>query len=75
MSIFRIKSKDTIKAFALNLDGKILSSIYDSNFTKISEVQRVLLSKIPYYNGKKIEIRITNVEEEKFKTYYIKSNQ
>lgn len=73
---FRIKEGDTINAYAVSPhSGKILSSIYDSGYSRIKQVEKMLISKIPYYAGKQIEIRITNESEKTFKSYTIKSNR
>ena len=44
---FRISKNDEIKATACAFGGGLLSSLYDSQFTKIGEVIGVLLRKIP----------------------------
>ena len=73
--MFKIAKKDCIKAFAVsNTTGKILSSVYDSGFTTISEVQSTLLRKIPFFGGKKINIQITNLDKEKYKSFDISVN-
>jgi hypothetical protein len=75
MKRFRIKENDTIKATACSeKTRKILSSVYDSGFTTIKEVQNALIRKIPYFNGKKINITITNLEKEQSKNYTINVN-
>jgi len=53
---------------------KLLCSVYDSGFTTIKEVQNALIRKIPYFNGKKINITITNLEKEQSKNYTINVN-
>lgn len=75
MKRFRISKLDTIKASAVSSDGKLLSSLYDSGFSRIKAVEYVLLAKIPHYAGKEIEVRITNQDEETFKSYTIKVNK
>jgi hypothetical protein len=75
MKKFRIKRIETIKGTACSeKTGKILSSIYDSGFTTIKEVERTLIRKIPYFDGKKINITITNIEKEISKNYTINVN-
>lgn len=75
MSRFRIKANDTIKAFCNNKEtGKFLSSIYDSGFTTIGQVENALMSKIPYTNAKHIDICIVNQDEQTSKTYIKKVN-
>ena len=70
--MFRVGKKDCIKAFAISgTTGKILSSVYDSGFTKVSEIQSELLRKIPYFGGNKINIQITNIDKEKHKSFDI----
>ena len=72
---FRIKEGDTIKAQAVSPhSGKLLSSIYDSGYSRIKQVEKMLISKMKYYNGKQIEIRITNESEQTWKSYTIKAN-
>jgi hypothetical protein len=75
MGNFRIKEKDTIKATACSEQTrKILSSVYDSGFTTIKQVENALIRKIPYFDGKKINITITNLEKEQSKNYTINVN-
>ena len=64
---FRISKNDEIKATACAINGGLLSSVYDSQFTTIGEVIGVLMRKIPYYGGKKIEVKIWNVTTDKVK--------
>jgi hypothetical protein len=75
MSRFRIKANDTIKASCSNKEtGKFLSSIYDSGFTTIGQVENALMRKIPYTNAKHIDICIVNQVEQTSKTYTKKVN-
>lgn len=72
---FRIKETDTIKATATSVQTrKLLSSIYDSGFTSIDEVKDILLSKIPYFGGKKIDISILNIDKDECKNLTINVN-
>ena len=71
---FRISRNDEIKATASGSDG-LLSSVYDSQFTTIGEVIGVLLRKIPYYSGKKIEVEIWNITKEEVKNLSINVNK
>lgn len=41
----RISTKDTIKATSFDINGKIISSIYDSGFSSIREVRYTLTTK------------------------------
>jgi hypothetical protein len=76
MGRFRIKEQDTIKATAVSEDTrKFLSSIYDSGFTTIQEVEDSLTRKIPHFTGKKINITITNCDKEECKNYTISVNK
>lgn len=75
MSRFRIKNSDTIKATASSAKTrKLLCSLYDSGYTSIKQVERALIAKIPYFDGKKIDITITNLEKEQSKHYTINVN-
>lgn len=69
MKRFRIKKEDTVSAQAVSERGKLLAPLYDSGFTTIAQVESALLRKIPYYGGKKLEIRILNNDEQTYKTY------
>ena len=71
---FRISKNDEIKATASGSAG-LLSSVYDSQFTTIGEVIGVLLRKIPYYSGKKIDIEIWNITKDKVKYFSINVNK
>ena len=71
---FRISRNDEIKATASGSAG-LLSSVYDSQFTTIGEVIGLLLRKIPYYSGKKIEVEIWNITKEEVKNLSINVNK
>ena len=71
---FRIKKDDTIQAYAKNVNGKLLSSLYDSGFTTIEQVRIAILRKISYFSGNKIDISITNETEQTWKQFQIKVN-
>ena len=71
---FRISKNDEIKATASGSDG-LLSSVYDSQFTTIDEVVGVLMRKIPYYSGKKIDVEIFNMTKDKVKYLSINVNK
>ena len=76
MSRFRIKANDTIKASCSNKEtGKFLSSIYDSGFTTIGQVESALFHKIPFTSAKHIDICIVNQDEQTSKTYTKKINK
>ena len=72
---FRISKNDEIKATACAIDGGLLASVYDSQFTAIGEVVGVLIRKIPYYSGKKIEVKIWNITNDKVKYLTINVNK
>ena len=72
---FRISKNDEIKATACTADGVLLSSLCDSQFTTISEVIGVLMRKIPYYSGKKIEVKIWNITTDKVKYLTVNVNK
>ena len=61
---FRISKNDTIKATAFT-GGKLLASLYDSQFTTIDQITSTLIGKIPYFSGKSIEISIYNETKQK----------
>jgi hypothetical protein len=61
---FRISKNDTVKA-TLSGNGKLIATLYDSNFTTISEVYGTLCRKVPYFSGQKVECHITIPEKEK----------
>lgn len=42
---FRITESTTIKASLYNSEGKLLTTIYDSGYTRLSQVESALLSK------------------------------
>ena len=71
---FRISKNDEIKATASGSDG-LLSSLYDSQFTTIGEVVGVLIQKIPYYSGKKIEVKIWNITKDEVKNLTVNVNK
>ena len=72
---FRISKNDEIKATACAVDGGLLSSVYDSQFTTIGEVIGVLMRKIPHYGGKKIEVKIWNITTDKIKDLTVNVNK
>ena len=72
---FRISKNDEIKATACAISGDLLASLYDSQFTTIGEVIGVLLRKIPYYSGKKIEVKIWNITTDKVKYLTVNVNK
>lgn len=45
MSRFRLSAKRAIKATLVNEEGKLLTSIYDSGFSALWQVESALLSK------------------------------
>ena len=71
---FRISKNDEIKATATGSTG-LLSSLYDSQFTTIGEVVGVLMRKIPYYSGGKIEVKIWNITKDEVKNLSINVNK
>ena len=71
---FRISKNDEIKATAIGSSG-LLSSVYDSQFTTIGEVIGVLLRKIPYYSGGKIDVKIWNITKDEVKNFSINVNK
>jgi hypothetical protein len=76
MKRFRIKERDTVRARAVSVKtGKLLSTVYDSGFTTIKGVERELVRKIPHFEGKAIEVQITNLDESISKDYTIRVNQ
>ena len=67
MKRFRISKNDTVKATASStgtVNDCLLSTIYDSQFTRISQVVNELNRKIPHFSGKKIRYYITLPEKE-----------
>ena len=72
---FRISKDNEIKATACTIEGALLSGLYDSQFTTIGEVIGVLMRKIPYYRGKKIEVKIWNVTTDKVKYLTVNVNK
>ena len=72
---FRISQNDEIKATACAIGGGLLSSVYDSQFSTIGEVVGVLIQKIPYYSGKKIDVKIWNVTKDEVKNLTINVNK
>ena len=72
---FRISKNDEIKATACAIGGGLLSSVYDSQYTTIGEVVGVLMQKIPYYSGKKIEVKIWNITTDKVKNLTVNVNK
>ena len=71
---FRISKNDEIKATVSGSDG-LLSSLYDSQFTTIGDVVGVLIRKIPYYSGKKIDVKIWNITKDEVKNFSINVNK
>ena len=69
---FRISKNDEIKAIACAVGGGLLYNVYDSQFTTIGEVIGEQKKKIPYYSGKKIEVKIWNITTDKVK--YLTAN-
>ena len=67
-----MKRSDIIKITAVTDSGKLIASITDNNFTKISECKEVILNKIPdSFGGKYVFVNIFNMSEETYKTYKI----
>ena len=76
MKKFRVKQNDTVRATAVNPENRVrMAGLYDSGFTKISEIQSALLRKIAYCNAKSLDISITNEDEQTHKSYTIKVNK
>lgn len=71
---FRVKQNDTVKAYASNTEGKLLASLYDSGFTRKSQIDNRLINKIPHYSGKKIQISISNEDTNTYTSYLINVN-
>ena len=72
---FRIKESDTIRANALNVEGRVLATVYDSGFKTIKQVESTLLRKIPHFGGQKVDISILNIDKDIYKRYTINVNQ
>ena len=64
---FRISKNDTVKAFMSDSNGKLLSSLYDSQFTTISEVVSVLMGKVAHIPTKRVNITIYNEDKDNVK--------
>jgi hypothetical protein len=74
-SRFRLSFTDTVKATVASAQtGKFLASIYDSGFTTIKQVESALLSKVPHFGGKKVNVSITNLDKEQSKSYELNVN-
>jgi len=71
---FRVSKNDTIKATATGKNG-FLCSLYDSQFTTISEIVSSLIRKVPHYSGKKIEISIYNEDKQTSKCLTVNVNR
>jgi hypothetical protein len=71
MKRFRIRQLDTIKATLVSENGKLLSSVYDSGFSSISEVKSRLISKVPYYSGRVYSVCISNLDKEEYKSFNV----
>ena len=71
---FRLSVNDTVKATAYS-NGKLLASLYDSQFTTIEQITSTLIRKIPYFSGKIIEISIHNETKDTSKYLTIKVNK
>jgi len=71
---FRISKNDTIKA-TLCENGRLLCSLYDSNYTNIDSVVKSLICKVPYTNAKKLDICITNETKQTYKTLSVAANR
>lgn len=72
---FRIKESDTVRANVLNMECKVLATVYDSGFTTKKQIECALLRKIPHFGGKKVEISIFNIDKDTYKRYTINVNQ
>ena len=72
---FIISKNDTVKATMSSHDGKLLSSVYDSQFTTINEVVGMLISKVPYTPTKSVNITIYNVDKDTVKYLTKKVNK
>jgi hypothetical protein len=71
--MFIIKETDTIKAtVCCSKSGKLLASVYDSGFTRISQVESALMRKIPFYGRQLLCVSIVNIDKELYKTFDIK---
>ena len=64
---FRISKNDTIKATISDSNGKLLSSLYDSQFTTISEVVSALIGKVAHTSTKMVNITIFNEDKDTVK--------
>lgn len=64
---FRISANDTIKATMSSAEGKLLSTVYDSQFTTIGEVVSVLIARVPYTPTKSVSISIYNETKDEVK--------
>lgn len=66
-TIFRISQNDTIKAYLYSESGKLLTTIYDSGYTRIHQVYTALLQKCcnPPRNTK---LSITNEDKQTYWT-------
>ena len=72
---FRISKDNEIKATACTIEGVLLASLYDSQFTTIGEVIGVLIRKIPYCTSKKIDVKIWNITTDKVKYLTVNVNK
>lgn len=71
---FRIAYNDIIRANILNMEGKVLATVYDSGFTTIKQVETTLINKVPYFSGKRLEVSILNEGKGTYKHYETKVN-
>ena len=72
---FRISKNDTVKATMSNNNGMLLASLYDSQFTTISEVVSALVRKVQHTSTRKVNITIWNQDKDTVKYITKKVNK
>ena len=76
MNKFRIKQSDTIKATLIEQrSGRLIATVYDSEFTTINQVVRALFNKVRYTTAKKVNVAIHNLDKEQSKHFVLNVNK
>lgn len=71
----RVTNRDTVKGYAFDKDGNIISGIFDNGYTSIRSIVRALISKAPASCNSAAYMTITNITKEWSTVYRIKNGR
>lgn len=74
-NVFRISVNDTIRGKAYSESGKLLASVYDSDFSSINAVYHVLNEKCSGWCQRIKCITIENLDKQSYATYNVVSGR